>query len=155
MGDDINFKNKSYIAVSFNKFKALNKRWLYFIVVAGLIPVLLRLLLWYFFAKSDASLITSVSSNDLAGFGLALNITNILEVMDKSSVVEKVEKIGVCILLILLFSLFYFIGTVFEFKEELAVLNKKIMLLSILASVTLASMYYSYSIFKLTEVSKK
>lgn len=135
---------------------SLNKRWLYFIIVVGLIPILLRVFLWLFFIKHfQEKLMIVLSPNDFAGFGLALNIANIIEIMDKRDTIRNVdEKMGISIVFITVFILFFAISTIYELLEE-GDTYRKGSLIGILVIATFPSIYYSHSVFKVSNQSTR
>ena len=120
-------------------------KWLIYTVAIGLLPVLIRILI--FALNKDRTSNMLFSEIDFITFGLVLNITNI-NVLEENSTVDsntKSTKIGISIILLILFAGFLFLVYFCDItgNQLLDRLVSKI----IAAFLSIASFVQSFTIF--------
>jgi ABC-type thiamin/hydroxymethylpyrimidine transport system permease subunit len=121
-------------------------KWLIFTVLIGLIPFIMRSLV--FLITNDLSPTYIINEIDLVAFGLVLNVSNISE-MDGSTTVTaewKLIRIGVSLVSVVLFAGFLMATYIAELPGTSVFNREAIRWGSVI--LTFASFLFSYSIFK-------
>ena len=127
------------------EIKEKRTQWLFYTVLVGLLPVIFRLLIFFFLEdKNDAELF---NTTDIIAFGLVLNITNItrIEFIKDFDKRHKTRNIGISIMMIAIFSLLFSISLInqlnFLFNEQSLIISSSVL--------SVATFCFSYSNFKI------
>lgn len=128
-------------------------KWLIYTVIIGLIPFLIRTLIWLF--DKTATIDYWLNESDFIILGLVLHLTNINELEDRDfdDKIWKTKNIGISVIFITVFSAILAIVTYADFKVN-PDLNKT-MIKSCSIFLAIVSFIFSYSIYnRLTTLEK-
>lgn len=128
------------------KKRGMKKRkWLIYTVLIGLIPFLLRFLI--FIIKNDTNYNYILNEVDMVTFGLVLNLTNIneLENLDSIDKVWKTTNIGLSVLMLILFA--SFLGLTYLADLDKGSSFNKVNIKYCALTLGLVSLVMSYSIY--------
>jgi Na+/alanine symporter len=118
-------------------------KWLIYTVIVGMLPILLRLLVWL---VDKTKTIEPFSAADFVMFGLVLHISNINEIehlprLDKT---WKTVQNGVSIVFITIYSVFFALTLLSSINPPLV---DQTMILYCSAALNIASLLLSYTIY--------
>jgi len=121
-------------------------KWLLYTVLIGLVPFLVRLLI--FSISKDVSVKYILNEIDMITFGLVLNVSNITELEGNTSLEPKAKtiNIGVSVFLVIFFTAFLGISYVSDLPNVNIFDKDAIKWLSLALST--GAFLFSYSIFK-------
>jgi hypothetical protein len=121
-------------------------KWLIYTVLIGLIPFLVRLMIYLVSKNINTSYI--LNEIDMIAFGLVLNVSNITELDGNNTISDKWRMInmGLSVFLVILFTAFLGISYVADLPGVVIFNKSSIQHLSL--GLSIGAFLFSYSIFK-------
>jgi hypothetical protein len=115
-------------------------KWLIYTVLVGLIPILLRLIVWTVTKEGTVNLL---SPSDFIGFGLVLHISNINEIEHFSSVEREWKTIqnGISIAFIAFYSVLFSLTLIGENIVDVTAITICTIVLSVVSFLISYSVY--------------
>ncbi|RZK79780.1 MAG: hypothetical protein EOO85_02695 [Pedobacter sp.] len=120
-------------------------KWLIYTVLIGLLPFIARLLIFAITKNLSATYI--LNEVDMIAFGLVLNVSNISEIDNNSSLTEewKTKNKGLSVIFIIIFSIFLGLSYMADLPNANGFDKNMIRMLSLCLSAV--SLFFSYTIF--------
>lgn len=118
-------------------------KWLIYTVAIGLLPFLLRLLI--FLIGKDTNVEFLMNEADFIVFGLVLNLTNLNELEHKKASIWKTKMIGIAALQIAFYAGILVVSYITEFPNQ-NIINPTLLFYCSL-TLSIISFLFSYSIY--------
>ncbi len=130
----------------------IKAKWLIYTVAIGLLPFLLRLLIYL--VGNETKLEFLMNESDFIVFGLVLNLTNLNELEHKESSIWKTTMIGIAAIQIAFYAGLLVISYITEFPEQQVINPNLLFYCSLVLSGI--SFVFSYSIYdRITKIASK
>ncbi|MEZ4884695.1 MAG: hypothetical protein R3E32_08225 [Chitinophagales bacterium] len=121
----------------------IKTKWLIYTVAIGLLPFLLRLLM--FVVGKNAGYDFLMNESDFITFGLVLNLTNLNELEHKKESVWKTQMIGLAAIQVAVYAGILVISYITEFPKQEIIRPHILFYCSLILSII--SFIFSYSIY--------
>lgn len=118
-------------------------KWLIYTVAIGLLPFLLRLLIFLIGKNTDMEFL--MNEADFIVFGLVLNLTNLNELEHKKASIWKTKMIGIAALQVAFYAGILVVSYITEFPNQNIINPTLLFYCSLVLSII--SFLFSYSIY--------